>query len=74
MHDQLVSVQRLGDVDLCRRWPDLMTRVNWLISAGVIPTEKWDRWDLVRGLRNETTHASIRHLSRRTKRWACSNS
>ena len=40
-----------------------MTRVNWLVSAGVIPTEKRDRWDLVRGLRNETTHASIRHLT-----------
>jgi Domain of unknown function (DUF4145) len=46
-----------------QRWPDLMTRVDWLISAGVIPAEKRDRWDLVRGLRNETTHASIRHLT-----------
>jgi hypothetical protein len=46
-----------------QRWPDLMTRVNWLISAGVIPVKKRDRWDIVRGLRNETTHASIRHLT-----------
>jgi hypothetical protein len=45
------------------RWPDLMTRVDWLISADVIPTEKRDRWGLVRGLRNETTYASIRHLT-----------
>jgi hypothetical protein len=45
------------------RWPDLMKRVDWLISADVIPAEKRDRWDLVRGLRNETTHASIRHLT-----------
>ena len=43
--------------------PDLMKRVDWLIDAGVIPAEKRDRWDLVRGLRNETTHASIRHLT-----------
>jgi hypothetical protein len=40
-----------------------MTRVDWLIDASVIPAEKRDRWDLVRGLRNETTHASIRHLT-----------
>lgn len=40
-----------------------MKRVDWLISAGVIPAEKRDRWDLVRGLRNETTYASIRHLT-----------
>jgi hypothetical protein len=46
-----------------QRWPDLMKRVDWLISASVIPAEKRDRWDLVRGLRNETTHASIRHLT-----------
>lgn len=46
-----------------QRWPDLMKRVDWLIDAGVIPTEKRDRWDLVRGLRNETMHASIRHLT-----------
>lgn len=45
------------------RWPDLMTRVDWLIFADVIPTEKRDRWGLVRGLRNETTHISIRHLT-----------
>ena len=46
-----------------QRWPDLMTRVDWLISVGIIPAEKRDRWDLERGLRNETTHASIRHLT-----------
>ena len=51
-----------------------MKRVDWLIAAGVIPVEKHDRWDIVRGLRNETTHASIRHLTTRTKRCACSNS
>jgi hypothetical protein len=27
------------------------------------PYEKHNRWDLVRGLRNETTHASIRRLT-----------
>ena len=46
-----------------QRWPDLMTRVDWLISTGVIPAQKRERWDLMRGLRNETTHASIRHLT-----------
>ena len=45
------------------RWPDLMSRVHWLISTGIIPTEKRARWDLIRDLRNETTHASIRHLT-----------
>ena len=45
------------------RWPDLMKRVDWLISAGVIPAETRSRWNLVRELRNETTHASIRHLT-----------
>lgn len=45
------------------RWPDMMTRVDWLIAAGIIPSEKRTRWDLIRDLRNETTHASIRHLT-----------
>jgi len=37
-------------------------RVEWLIEHGVIPVEKRARWDAIRALRNETTHASIRHL------------
>ena len=41
----------------------MMTRVDWLIAAGIIPAEKRARWDLIRDLRNETTHASIRHLT-----------
>ncbi len=45
------------------RWPDMMTRVDWLITADIISTEKRARWDLVRELRNETTHASIWHLT-----------
>jgi Domain of unknown function (DUF4145) len=45
------------------RWPDLMTRVDWLISADIIHAEKRARWDVIRDLRNETTHASIRHLT-----------
>jgi hypothetical protein len=45
------------------RWPDLMWRVDWLIAQGVIRTERRPRWDLIRDLRNETTHASIRHLT-----------
>jgi hypothetical protein len=40
-----------------------MKRVDWLISASVIPAEKRECWDLVRGLRNETTHATMRHLT-----------
>lgn len=45
------------------RWPSLLARVDWLISAGVIPAEKRPRWDLIRELRNETTHADFRHLT-----------
>jgi hypothetical protein len=37
-------------------------RVEWLIGQGIIPPEKRARWDAIRELRNETTHASIRHL------------
>ena len=44
------------------RWPALQRRVEWLISSGVISPEKRHRWDTMRELRNETTHASIRHL------------
>lgn len=29
------------------------------------PAEKRARWDLIRDLRNETTHASMRHLTTR---------
>jgi hypothetical protein len=44
-------------------WPSFKRRVDWLIASGVIPAEKRDRWDVIRDLRNETTHASIRHLT-----------
>jgi hypothetical protein len=36
--------------------------VEWLIAEGIIAPEKRQRWDTMRDLRNETTHASIRHL------------
>lgn len=45
------------------RWPDLMSRVDWLVANDIIPAEKRARWDSIRDLRNETTHASIRHLT-----------
>lgn len=44
------------------RWPDFKRRVEWMIEHGVIPVEKRGRWDAIRELRNETTHASIRYL------------
>lgn len=44
-------------------WPSFKRRIGWLIEAGVIPQEKADRWDVIRDLRNETTHASIRHVT-----------
>lgn len=44
------------------RWPDFKRRVEWLIEHSVIPVEKRGRWDAIRELRNETTHASIRYL------------
>jgi hypothetical protein len=37
-------------------------RVDWLIEERIIPVEKKSRWEAIRELRNETTHASIRHL------------
>jgi hypothetical protein len=47
-----------GDV----RWPDFKRRVEWLIENSIVAPEKRRRWDTMRDLRNETTHASIRHL------------
>jgi hypothetical protein len=44
-------------------WPSFKRRVDWLIENGVIAAEKQHRWDAIRELRNETTHASIRHLA-----------
>lgn len=44
-------------------WPSFKRRIEWLIEAGVIPQAKADRWDVIRDLRNETTHASIRHIA-----------
>jgi hypothetical protein len=44
------------------RWPNFKRRVDWLIEHGIIPVEKRGRLDAIRELRNETTHASIRHL------------
>ncbi len=44
------------------RWPDFKRRVEWLIANGIVAPEKRPRWDTMRDLRNETTHASIRHL------------
>lgn len=44
------------------RWPDFKRRVEWLIADGIIAPEKRHRWDTMRDLRNESTHASIRHL------------
>jgi hypothetical protein len=43
-------------------WPSFKWRVEWLIDHGVIATDRGPRWDAIRKLRNETTHASIRHL------------
>ena len=43
-------------------WPPFKRRVDWLLAQGVIPEQKRARWDLIRELRNETTHASIRHI------------
>jgi hypothetical protein len=43
-------------------WPSLKKRVDWLIDNGVIATDKRHRWEAIRELRNETTHARIRHL------------
>jgi hypothetical protein len=43
-------------------WPSFKRRVDWLIDNGVIAADKRHRWDAIRELRNETTHASIRHL------------
>jgi hypothetical protein len=43
-------------------WPPFKRRIEWLIEAGVIPRAKADRWDVIRDLRNETTHANIRHI------------
>jgi hypothetical protein len=45
------------------RWPDFKSRVEWLIANGIVTPEKRRRWDTMRDLRNETTHASIRHLA-----------
>lgn len=39
-----------------------LTSTEWLIENDLIPVEKRGRWDAIRELRNETTHASIRHL------------
>ncbi len=44
-------------------WPSFKRRVDWLIENSVIPAEKQGRWNTIRELRNETTHASIRHIS-----------
>jgi hypothetical protein len=44
-------------------WPSFKRRVDWLIGTGVIPPEKQGRWDTIRALRNETTHASSRHIA-----------
>jgi hypothetical protein len=44
------------------RWPDFKRRIEWLIANQIIAPEKRQRWDTMRDLRNETTHASIRHL------------
>jgi hypothetical protein len=43
-------------------WPSFKRRVGWLIDSGIIAADKRYRWDAIRELRNETTHASIRHL------------
>ena len=43
-------------------WPGFKRRVDWLIANEIIAPEKRQRWDTMRDLRNETTHASIRHL------------
>lgn len=51
------------DPDGDLRWPDFKRRVDWLIANGIIVPEKRHRWDTMRDLRNETTHASIRHLA-----------
>ncbi len=42
--------------------PSFKRRVDWLIDNGVIATDKRHQWAAIRELRNETTHASIRHL------------
>ncbi|HEX4838673.1 MAG TPA: hypothetical protein VFV03_09150 [Solirubrobacteraceae bacterium] len=43
-------------------WPPFKRRVDWLLAQGIIPEQKRARWDVIRELRNETTHASIRHI------------
>ena len=43
-------------------WPSFKRRIEWLIANGAMPPEKRARWDTIRELRNETTHASIRHI------------
>jgi hypothetical protein len=44
-------------------WPSFKRRVDWLIENGTIPSEKRGRWDAIREMRNETTHASFRHVA-----------
>ncbi|MGO9321838.1 MAG: hypothetical protein ACLQBY_13690 [Solirubrobacteraceae bacterium] len=44
-------------------WPSFKRRVDWLIENGAIPPEKRGRWDTIRELRNDTTHASFRHVA-----------
>lgn len=39
------------------KWPSLNRRLDWLLREGLIPEEVEGRWDAIREVRNEATHA-----------------
>ena len=57
-----------------QRWPDLMTRVNWLISAGVILPRSGTAGTSCAGCATRPRTPASGISRRRTKRCACSNS
>lgn len=44
-------------------WPTLQRRIEWLIKRGIIRREAAGRWDAIRQLRNEGTHADFAHIA-----------
>lgn len=43
--------------------PSLRSRLEWLIARGIIRKESAPRWDAIRELRNEGSHADFAHLA-----------
>ncbi len=57
-----------------QRWPDLMTRVDWLISTGVIPAQKRERWTSCAGCATRPRTPASGISRPRTKSYGCSTS